>query len=265
VLFLCPEIRKNKRRPTATGRKSLFSGLVYCADCGSKLHFCASKSLKRNQEFFRCANYKDGRGECSIHYIRDVVLEQIVLEAVRGLAAFVRCYEPVFLYLLAKNNNALRQAERTALRKTVEDGEKRMAELDRLIQKVFERSVLGDLDDARCKTLMASYDAEQKALSATLSESRKTLADTEQQTIDLRLVLKTLREMTDVETLTPTVVNTLIQRIEIHANEKKHSHNNVKVDIYFTAMGMVNIPTEQEIAKLTAEIQKNPQKFRIVA
>jgi phospholipid N-methyltransferase len=57
----------------------------------------------------------------------------------------------------------------------------------------------------------------------------------------------------------------LIQRIEIHANEKKHSHNNVKVDIYFTAMGMVNIPTEQEIAKLTAEIQKNPQKFRIVA
>jgi uncharacterized membrane protein len=259
------ELRKNKRRPTATGRKSLFSGLVYCADCGSKLHFCASKSLKRNQEFFRCANYKDGRGECSIHFIRDVVLEQIVLEAVRGLATFVRCYEPVFLYLLAKNNNALRQAERKALRKTVEDGEKRMAELDRLIQKVFERSVLGDLDDARCKTLMASYDAEQKALSATLSESRKALADTEQQAIDLRLVLKTLREMTDVETLTPTVVNTLIQRIEIHANEKKHSHNNVKVDIYFTAMGMVDIPTEQEIMKLMDEIQKNPQKFRIVA
>jgi hypothetical protein len=167
--------------------------------------------------------------------------------------------------MLAKNNDALRQAERKALRKTVEDGERRMAELDRLIQRVFERNVLGDLDDARCKTLMASYDAEQKALSATLSESRKVLADTEQQAIDLRLVLKTLREMTDVETLTPTVVNTLIQRIEIHANEKKHSHSNVKVDIYFTAMGMVNIPTEQEIAKLTAEIQKDPQKYRIVA
>jgi uncharacterized membrane protein len=259
------ELRKNKRRPTATGRKSLFSGLVYCPDCGSKLHFCAAKSLGRDQEFWRCANYKSGRGECSIHFIRDVVLEQIVLEAVRGLATFVRCYEPVFLYMLAKNNDALRQAERKALRKTVEDGERRMAELDRLIQKVFERSVLGDLDDARCKTLMASYDAEQKALSATLSESRKALADTEQQAIDLRLVLKTLREMTDVETLTPTVVNTLIQRIEIHANEKKHSHSNVKVDIYFTAMGMVNIPTEQEIAKLTAEIQKDPQKYRIVA
>lgn len=70
------ELRKNKRRPTATGKTSLFSGLVFCADCGSKLHFCAAKSLKTNQEFFRCANYKSGRGECTIHYIRNVVLEQ---------------------------------------------------------------------------------------------------------------------------------------------------------------------------------------------
>ena len=64
------ELRKNKRRPTATGKTSLFSGLVFCADCGSKLHFCAAKSLKANQEFFRCANYKSGRGECTIHYMR---------------------------------------------------------------------------------------------------------------------------------------------------------------------------------------------------
>ncbi|WP_314674958.1 recombinase family protein [uncultured Solobacterium sp.] len=72
------ELRKNKRRNTATGRRSLFSGLVYCADCGSKLHFCASKSLKKNQEFWRFSSNKDGRGTCSIHFIRDVVLEVIV-------------------------------------------------------------------------------------------------------------------------------------------------------------------------------------------
>ena len=93
------ELRKNKRRPTKTNRKSLFSGLVFCADCKSKLHFCAAKSLKRNQEFFRCANYKDGRGSCTIHFIRDVVLEMVVKEAVAGLADFVRCYESVFLYM----------------------------------------------------------------------------------------------------------------------------------------------------------------------
>ncbi len=64
------ELRKNKRRPTATGRKSLFSGLVYCPDCGAKLHFCAAKSLRKDQESFRCSNYKSGRGKCSIHYTK---------------------------------------------------------------------------------------------------------------------------------------------------------------------------------------------------
>ncbi len=70
------------------------------------MHFCASKNLKKNQEFFRCANYKDGRRNCSIHFIRDVVLEIIVKEAISELADFVRCYEPVFIYLQAQKYTA---------------------------------------------------------------------------------------------------------------------------------------------------------------
>ncbi len=112
------ELRKHRRRPTATGRQSLFSGLVYCPDCGAKLHFCAAKSLKRNQEFWRCSNYKSGRGECQIHYIRDIVLEQIVLESIRGLADFVKCYESAFLYMLAKKTNLVRQTENKKLKST---------------------------------------------------------------------------------------------------------------------------------------------------
>lgn len=96
------ELCKHRRRPTATGRTSLFSGLVFCPDCGAKLHFCAAKSLKRNQEFWRCSNYKDSRGTCQIHYIRDIVLERIVLEAISSLADFVKCHEAVFLYMLAR-------------------------------------------------------------------------------------------------------------------------------------------------------------------
>ena len=95
------ELREHRIRPTATGRTSLFSGKVFCADCGSKLHFCAAKSLNANQEHYRCSNYKSGRGSCQIHFIRNVVLEKIVLEAINSLADFVRCYEPVFLYLIS--------------------------------------------------------------------------------------------------------------------------------------------------------------------
>ena len=76
------ELRQHKRRPTSTGRTSLFSGLIYCPDCGAKLHFAAAKSMTRQQEHFRCSNYKSGRGECQIHFIRDIVLERIVYEAI---------------------------------------------------------------------------------------------------------------------------------------------------------------------------------------
>jgi len=259
------ELRKHRRRPTATGRASLFSGLVYCPDCGAKLHFCAAKSLKRNQEFWRCSNYKDGRGTCQIHYIRDVVLERIVLEAISSLADFVKCHEPVFLYMLAKKTNAMRQKEYKRLEQAVEQGTKRIAEIDRLIEKVFEQNAIGVLSDERFSKMLQSYEKEQKALTQEVAESRQTLEEAKQKATDLRLLLRTLREMTEINELTPTLVNSLIERIEVHNNDKSSGHCYVKVDIYFTAVGMIDIPTEQEILAMMEEIRANPQDFRFVA
>ena len=259
------ELRKHRRRPTATGRASLFSGLVYCPDCGAKLHFCAAKSLKRNQEFWRCSNYKDGRGTCQIHYIRDVVLERIVLEAISSLADFVKCHEPVFLYMLAKKTNAMRQKEHKRLEQAVEQGTKRIAEIDRLIEKVFEQNAIGVLFDERFSKMLQSYEKEQKALTQEVAESRQTLEEAKQKATDLRLLLRTLREMTEINELTPTLVNSLIERIEVHNNDKSSGHCYVKVDIYFTAVGMIDIPTEQEILAMMEEIRANPQDFRFVA
>ena len=259
------ELRKHHRRPTAAGRTSLFSGLVYCPDCGAKLHFCAAKSLKRNQEFWRCSNYKDGRGTCQIHYIRDVVLERIVLEAISSLADFVKCHEPVFLYMLAKKTNAMRQKEHKRLELAVEQGTKRIAEIDRLIEKVFEQNASGILSDERFSKMLQSYEKEQKALTQEVAESRQTLEEAKQKATDLRLLLRTLREMTEINELTPTLVNSLIERIEVHNNDKSSGHCYVKVDIYFTAVGMIDIPTEQEILAMMEEIRANPQDFRFVA
>ncbi len=259
------ELRKNKRRPTATGRTSLFSGLVYCPDCGAKLHFCAAKSLKRNQEFWRCSNYKDGRGTCKIHYIRNVVLEKIVYEAISGLADFVKCHETVFLYMLAKKTNAMRQKEYKRLQQAVELGTKRITEIDRLIEKVFEQNASGVLSDERFAKMLQNYEKEQKALTQEVADSQQTLQEANQKVTDLRLLLRTLREMTDITELTPTLVNSLIERIEVHNNDKSSGHCYVKVDIYFTAVGMLDIPTEQEILAMMEEIRENPQDFRFVA
>lgn len=259
------ELRKHKRRPTKTGRTSLFSGLLYCYDCKSKMHFVAAKSMKRKQEHFRCSQYKSGRGNCAMHYIRDIVLEQLVLEAVSDLSDFVRCYEPVFLYLLAKKNNAMRQKKYQKLQQAVENGTKRIAEIDRLIEKVFEQNAGGILSDERFAKMLQNYEKEQKALTQEVEENRQTLQNAEQRVMDLRLVLRTLREMTDIKELTPTLVNSLIERIEVHNSDKSSGHSHVKVDIYFTAVGMIDIPTEKEILATMEEIRNNPQDFKFVA
>lgn len=259
------ELRENRIRPTATGRTSLFSGKVFCADCGAKLHFCAAKSLTRNQEFYRCANYKDGRGPCKIHFIRNVVLERLVLEAISDFVDFVRGYEPVFLYLLAKKHDVLRQMEHRKLVQLTESGEKRINDLDRLISGLYSDFKLGYLSEERYKKLMLQYENEQQELTERVRNAKEQLASAEQKAIDLRLLLKTVRELTDVKELTPTLVNSLIERIEVHNNDKYDGHCHVKVDIYFTVVGMMSIPDENEIRAMIEEIKNMPKSIKLVS
>ena len=251
------ELRRNKRRVTATGRTSLFSGLVFCADCGAKLHFCAAKSLRRDQEFFRCANYKSGRGDCTIHFIRDVVLQKIVLEAIGGLADFVRCYEPVFLYLVAKTSTADRKREMKELQLSIEAGRRRIDELDRLISRIYEDNIIGRISDDRYERMSAGYEKEQQDLMVSVAENERRLHEMEKERVDLRMLLRGLREFTEIRELTPELVNTLIQRIEIHNSDRSSGHVRVKVDVYFTAVGMIDLPTEEDLSSLIAEIQEN--------
>ena len=249
------ELRKNKRRIAATGRTSLFSGLVYCADCGSKLHFCAAKSLRRDQEFFRCSRYK--RKECTIHFIRDVALQKIVLEAVSALSDFVRSYESVFLFLAAKQSSADRTQAIRDLKSAVEAGRQRIDELDRLISRIYEDNLNGRLSDERYQRMLARYEKEQHDLMSFVADSETSLHNLERERTDMRMLLEGLRKFTQVRELTPEIVNTLIERIEVHNSDRSSGKLKVQVDIYFTAVGLFQLPGEQELLDLIAEIQAN--------
>ena len=151
------------------------------------------------------------------------------------------------------------------LKQAVENGTRRITEIDKLIEKVFEQNAGGVLSDERFAKMLQSYEKEQKSLTQEVSKSQQTLQNAEQRIVDLRLVLRTLREMTDIKELTPTLVNSLIERIEVHNSDKSGGHSHVKVDIYFTAVGMIDIPTEKEILATMEEIRNNPQDFKFVA
>ena len=100
------------------------------------------------------------------------------------------------------------------------------------------------------------YEIEQKQLMREAEENEKALIELKKQTVDMKMLYQGLMEFTEMKELTPTIVNKLIERIEIHNKEKKHSHNNVKVDIYFTAVGLFDIPSEQKLVETMNKIQE---------
>lgn len=91
------ELRKNKRRPTRTGKTNMFSGIVRCADCGEKLYYCTSKNFEARQDHFVCSTSRlKGKEVCSTHFIRAVILEQGVLAHMRLTIACVANHEEQF-------------------------------------------------------------------------------------------------------------------------------------------------------------------------
>ena len=255
------EIKKHRRRNTATGRQSIFSGLMYCGDCGSKLYFGAAKSIKEHQEFFRCASYKENRGSCSIHYIRNVVLEKMVLKLIREAAEYITEYEPVFLYLYGKQHELHKANNFKAAKQELEKSKQRIVALDKLIQVAFEKNVLGTLRDDLFERMTANYEQEQRELMQSVAELEHRLSDAEQDNIDLRAFLSIIRKCTDLQELTPELVNRLITKIEVFASTKdENGKKHVPIKVHFIGVGILEIPDTQTIIDAKEEILKNPPK-----
>lgn len=251
------ELRKHRRRNTATGKTSMFSGLLYCADCGSKLYYCASKSIKDGQEFYRCSQYKENRGSCNIHFIRDSVLKKLVLDTMRKVAKYVQEFEPVFLYLFSEQNTLGREKSIRNMRQNIEKAKTRIKELDMLIERIYEDNVLGKISDERFLRMSANYESEQKELLATVESDEQTVKKAEQEKVDLKVFLDTIRKCTDLKELTPTIVNTLIKRIDVHNSVKDDNGvKHVPIDISFTAVGIINVPTEKELITVMEKMRE---------
>ena len=255
------EKRASRRRNTATGRTSLFSNLVFCGDCGSKMYFCASKSINEKQEFFRCSAYKENRGTCTIHFIRNVVLEEMVLETIRKTAKYISENETVFLYLYEKNHRLSVAKEMRDTKLRVEQAKKRIKELDGLISASFEQLARGTISEERFKFFCDKYEAEQKELTKFVAETEAEIQTAKQDAVDLKAFLENIRECTDIQKLTPTLVNTLIKKIEIFNSVKgEDGKKHVPLTIHFRSVDIVTVPDEEEIIAAMEEIRNTPTK-----
>jgi len=252
------ELRKNKRRPVKAERQGLFSGLLFCADCGGKLHFATSKRFEGKQDRYVCCHYKSNRGTCTAHYIREDVLREIVLERIRAVNEHIRDDVDAFQeeWLQCRRTDQERSIRDD--KKKVEQAKKRLSDLDVIISQLYEDYVLGNLSQDRYKKMSADYEAEQERLKLEIEVIEEWVEQREEMNDGLDAFIVLTQKYVDVEELTQTIVNEYIKKIVVYAPDKSSGKRTQKVKIYFNFVDDVDIPIISE--PITTETTYGPRK-----
>ena len=251
------ELRTHKRRPTKAERQGMFSGLVFCADCGSKLHFATCKSFNDSQDHYRCARYKSNTGDCTAHFIREEILQQIVRQRIFAVTALFFDDITAFMDLIRQQRFDEAEKEMKRKRREVGQAKKRIAELDRIFKRIYEDDINGTISHERFLKLSAEYEAEQRELTEKVNAEQKEVDTYEQDKSDFDSFAAVIRKYVGITELTPTIVNEFIKKIVVHAPEKIDGKRFQKVDIVFNFVGEIYFPTEpQTKAKDTQKQEK---------
>lgn len=240
------ELRKNKRRPTKAERQGLFSGLLFCPDCGNKLHFATCKNFDGKQDHYVCSSYKSGRGTCSAHYIREDVLRELVLERIRAVNAYIRSdvegfQEEWLHYRRADQERDIREDQ-----KRVEQAKKRLATLDVVMSRLYEDYALGEISKEKYRKMTADYEAEQERLKLEIETAEEWVEQRQAMGDDLDAFIALTKKYVDVTELTQTIVNEYIKKIIIHAPDKSGGKRRQTVEIIFNFVDEVEIPVLAE-------------------
>lgn len=243
-------IRQQRHRMTRTGRRSIFSGLVYCADCGSKMQYGSSNNGDFSQDFFDCSLHKKDREKCGGHFIRVKVLERMVLKHIQMVTDYILRYEAHF-HAVMEQQMKLKSAEKIqASRKKLSRDEKRISELKRLFVKIYEDNASGRLSDERFDMLSQSYEAEQKQLEDEVIALRKEIEVQTRQNENIEKFIQTAQKYVSIETLDPYALRELVQAIYVEAPDKSSGKRRQSIHIKYDGLGF--IPLDELMKEETA-------------
>ena len=244
------EIRQQRHRRTKTGKSSLFSGMVYCSDCGAKMRYCTTNYFEKRQDHFVCANYRSNTGSCSAHFIRAVVLEELVWMHMRTVISYVSRYEDHFRAVMEQK---LRLSSETAIRghkKRLAQAEKRLGELDRLFIRIYEDNVAGRITDEKFSMMSKTYEDEQAQLKVEIQTLQQEIEVQERQIENLEQFIQRVRKYEDLDELIPYALRELVKAIYIEAPDKSSGKWYQGIRISYDLVGF--IPVEELLKQETA-------------
>ena len=241
------ELRKQRKRPNRYDEVGLFSGILFCADCGSVMYQQRYQTDKRKQDCYICGNYKKRTHDCTAHFIRTDLLTAGVLSNLRKVTSYAAKHEARFIKLLIEQNEDGGKRRNAAKKKELEAAEKRIAELSAIFKRLYEDSVTGRISDERFTELSADYEAEQKELKERAARLREELSKAQEATANAEKFMNVVRRHTTIEELTPTLLREFVEKIVVHESvaldgKRRGKLRRQEIEIYYSFVGKVELP-----------------------
>lgn len=229
------------------------------------MYFRSRECAKYDKPSFACSKYIMNRQQCSMHYIREVALKEIVLENLRRIFLNVQVFEQVFVKKQLDCYNAEKQRELQSKQRELDKSKHRVEEIDKLIQRLYEDSVNGKLSDERFNKLSETYESEQKELTEKISALETYLSAETDKTVNLQKFIRKVKSITEPTELTADLVHEFIEKIEVHSPRYLDGKRYQIVDIYYYGVGIINelTPEEMEEGFQEALIDQQERKARL--
>ncbi len=277
---LAQHIRKTVKRTDTTGEANPLTGLLYCADCGAKLynHKGRAQASKENRgkdpvsglypyDHYDCSTYSltyhHADSKCFGHYISTKAVRTLILETIRAVSSYAITNEGDFIQKVREASEVRQKETAKELKKKIGKGQKRCAELDGLIKKLYESYAAGRLTDKRFELLSGEYEQEQVELEAVIAQDSEKLNSYEEDTDRVDQFLTLAKKYTDFSVLTTPMIYEFIDKIIVHAPEKVGGDRVQEVEIYLKFIGKFDVPmpepTEEEL--LEAEKQRQRREY----
>ena len=235
------EIRQQRHRRTATGKSSIFSGLVFCADCKQKLYYSTTRHFEKRQDFFICSTHRGNKDKCSGHYVRAVTLESMVWKHMEAVISIVTHYEEYFRREMGRMLQLQSEEAIRVHKKRLAQAEKRIAELDRLFLKIYEDNANGKLSDERYAMMSATYENEQTELKAEVKKLQEEIKVQEQKIQNLEVFIQRVKKYSTLKELTPYALRELVKGIYVEAPDKSSGKRKQKAHIEYDLVGFIPV------------------------
>ena len=240
-------IRDGRRRLTFMGEMPILSGMIYCADCGCKMYQVRARGWEHDKEHMVCSTYrKRGKNNCVSHQIRNVVVEQLLLQDLQRVTSFAREHEDEFLQLITSNSEKELNKELKDCHKEYEQAKARISKLDTIIQRLYEDNVEGKISDERFMKMSATYEAEQKELNARVTDLQDFIDHAKEKSLNAEHFLSLVRKYTDIKELDAEIIREFVEKIIVFKAEKIDSHRTQRIQIIYNCIGAVELPSKQE-------------------